>query len=370
MKKLEAYTSEKNIIFYLCRIRAKVAKERNKKHLIHLISSDSEKNYHRKDLTVNEKEICALFPSRKKWRKLGKDNRYRNKKKLNTLEKNIRSLQITIEWYRKNKPEAEFLKKLDEFIASIKNNIVDAEYSIKEPLTYPKRKDDRKNDVTICRPISIFNLKDRIIICLVNKYFTDLFDDLFYDNSMAFRAVRKVNQNFISLTHHDAIKSIIEYKNRNKNKPIWVTECDMKKFYDTVNHTIIKKFFKRFIKKVEKNKPEFYSEHAVRLFYSYLDCYTFNKSVLPLNKNQEYFSKFGIKKGKFEWVESELLKGPYIKLNNAKIGVPQGGALSGLIANIVLHFSDTIVNNRRDKNLLYIRYCDDMIIMHPNKRVC
>ena len=50
--------------------------------------------------------------------------------------------------------------------------------------------------------------------------------------------------------------------------------------------------------------------------------------------------------------------------------MPQGGALSGLIANIILHNSDTAIINRQDKNLLYLRYCDDMIIMHPNKNKC
>jgi hypothetical protein len=144
----------------------------------------------------------------------------------------------------------------------------------------------------------------------------------------------------------------------------------MKKFYDTVNHTIIKKYFKVFINKIKRNHFDFYSSAAEKIFYSYLDCYSFNKSVYPLNNNQDYFSKFKITNGAFEWVEKDLLKHHYKKLNNAKIGVPQGGALSGLIANIVLHSSDLIIAKLKVKNLLYLRYCDDMIIMHPNKKIC
>ncbi len=372
MRKLETYIDERNITFYLCRIRAKIAKKRNQKHLIHLISSNSKNNYHLSinDETLDENEICSLFPSRKKWRKLGEKNRYRNGKKLNSLEKNIRALQITIDWYRKNEPNAEFLKRLDAFILTVQSSIKDSSYSIKTPSTYPKRKDKLKKEKTVCRPISIFNLQDRIIICLVNKYLTDLFDELFYDNSMAFRAVKKINGKPYSVTHHDAIKAIIEYKKKNKDKKLWVSECDMKKFYDTVNHTIIKKFFKRFIKKVKREYPDFYSKNAEHLFYSYLACYSFNKTVYPLNKNQEYFEKYNISNGVFEWVEGDLLSKHYKKLNNAKIGVPQGGALSGLIANIVLHYSDLTVLKPKEKNLLYLRYCDDMIIMHPNKKIC
>lgn len=372
MRKLEKYIDERNITFYLCRIRAKIAKKRNQKHLIHLISSDSKKNYHLSihDKELDENEICRLFPSRKKWRKLGEKNRYRNGKKLNSLEKNIRALQITIEWYRKNEPDAEFLKRLDDFILSVQSSIKDSNYSIETPLPYPKRKDKIKKEKTVCRPISIFNLRDRIIICLVNKYFTDLFDELFYDNSMAFRAVKRINGNPFSVTHHDAIKAIIEYKKKNGDKKLWVSECDMKKFYDTVNHSVIKKFFKRFIAKIKREYPDFYNKHAEHIFYSYLDCYSFNKTVLPLNKNQDYFAKYNISNGIFEWVKDDLLSKHYKKFNNAKIGIPQGGALSGLIANIVLHYSDSTVLNSKNKNLLYLRYCDDMIIIHPNRRIC
>jgi len=370
MRKLEEYIDEKNIVFYLCRIRAKIAKSRNKEHLIHLISSDPYYNYHKKSISENEEEICSLFPSRKKWRKLGEKNRYKKEKKLNSLEKNIRSLQITIKWYRKNEPDADFLKRLDSFVLSIQESIIDCNYCISKPETYPKKKDKDKKEQTVCRPISIFNLRDRIIICLVNKYFTDLFDGFFFDNSMAFRAVKKVDGIPKSITHHDAIKAILEYKHKNKNKKLWVSECDMKKFYDTVNHSVIKIFFKRFINQIKTTNSELYSVDAERLFYSYLDCYSFNKSVYPLNGNQEYFSKFNITNGIFEWVENDLLEHHYKKLNNAKIGVPQGGALSGLIANIVLHYSDSLMSKRKDKNLLYLRYCDDMIIMHPNKRIC
>lgn len=370
MRKLEEYIEEKNIVFYLCRIRAKIAKNRNKKHLIHLISSDSCYNYHLKPTSVSEEEICKLFPSRKKWRKLGENNRFKNGKKLNSLEKNILSLQITVKWFRKNEPNADFLKNLDAFILSIQESIGDSNYIISEPKTYPKRKDKTKKEKTVCRPISIFNLKDRIIICLVNKYYTDLFDDFFFSNSMAFRSVKKINGRSKSTTHHDAVRAIVEYKQKNKQENLWVSECDMKKFYDTVNHTIIKKSFKRFMQIIKRKYSEFYNGNAEHLFYSYLDCYSFNKSVYPLNNNQEYFSEFNIKNGVFEWVEKDLLEKHYKKLNNAKIGVPQGGALSGLIANIVLHYSDSSVLSRKDNDLLYLRYCDDIIIMHPNKDKC
>ena len=51
--------------------------------------------------------------------------------------------------------------------------------------------------------------------------------------------------------------------------------------------------------------------------------------------------------------------------------MPQGGALSGLIANIVLNSVDSCVaSNLHKRNDLYVRYCDDMLLLSTNKRRC
>jgi len=68
----------------------------------------------------------------------------------------------------------------------------------------------------------------------------------------------------------------------------------------------------------------------------------------------------------------ETLKnaGIYRSFNNARFGIAQGGALSGFIANLVLHEADDAMLRDDDPDLLYVRYCDDMIIMHPNRQKC
>ena len=371
MKEYYNYISQDNIVFYLCKIRAKIAKQRNKKHLIHLLTKDIRYNYHKINLPEIEKQLQQLLPVRKKWKKLGKKSRYRNGQALNSIDKNILSLQKTIDYYKKTNPSEPFLVNLNNFIIELRKSVEDDCFSISEPEIYPKLKNHKKKNNNVCRPISLFSLKDKLIICRTNKYFTDLFDGYFYDDSLAFRATQKINGRQKVLSHHDAIQKIMDYRERFKGQCLWIAECDMKKFYDSVNHTIIKKSFRRLINKVKRDKPECYDSNAEKIFYRYLDCYKFNKNVLPLNKSVDYFKKYHIKNGEFGWVEDDLIKlGYYKSLNNAKIGVPQGGALSGLIANIVLDYADRMVLKNADQDLLYIRYCDDMIIMHPNKEKC
>jgi hypothetical protein len=110
-------------------------------------------------------------------------------------------------------------------------------------------------------------------------------------------------------------------------------------------------------------------KRAKRIFISYLNCYNFYNCVRKLNGNEEYFRDKRVPAGEFEWVEEDLRK-IYSDKDIVEIGIPQGGALSGLIANIVLDYADRKILKLNDENLLYVRYCDDMIIMHTDKRKC
>jgi retron-type reverse transcriptase len=126
---------------------------------------------------------------------------------------------------------------------------------------------------------------------------------------------------------------------------------------------MIKRSFKGFIKSAKKSYPGLSCLSAIRIFESYLKSYPFVHHSLPLNKDQSFFEKFHIQNGEFEWIDKELNEKHYYKsMYRERIGVPQGGALSGLIANIVLDYADKKVLEFDDGKLLYIRYCDDMIL--------
>jgi len=174
-------------------------------------------------------------------------------------------------------------------------------------------------------------------------------------------------------THHDAFARIARIRRRRRKCDFWVAECDIQKFYDTVNHSVLKRTFKKLVARVNRLDPERpISEAAVRFFMAYLESYSFNKNVRPLNDpNGTYFADCHMPGCHFAWVADDLKRcGAYRSFSNAKIGVPQGGALSGLIANILLDQVDKALTKNCDRNLTYVRYCDDMIIMHPRKRKC
>ena len=106
----------------------------------------------------------------------------------------------------------------------------------------------------------------------------------------------------------------------------------MKKFYDTVNHTKAEFLFEELITKVNKDIPELNIDVPKFIFKSYLKCFAFNINI-PKSDDSEYWTSYKIKNGEFSWIESSIAE-HYTDISNERIGVPQGGALSGLIANI------------------------------------
>ena len=128
MKEFETYFSSDAIVTYLCQLRAKVANNRNKRHLIHLLTDSDRFNYHVNDseklLNNNEEnansflkyekeflgQLNKILPSRKKWVNLGGDSRIdKNTKQLiSSSKRNEYALIKTIKSYRKKSPNVKW----------------------------------------------------------------------------------------------------------------------------------------------------------------------------------------------------------------------------------------------------------------------
>ena len=377
MKNFTDYISDKNnIISFLCKYRAKLADVRHKEHLLNGLFPD------RIEIQKHNEELESMMPPRRKWVSLKKEYRYKasdngEENPVSTFKANTKRLEITIYEALKKESQEPWVKRLELFIEKLQQAALDPNYKIESPKTIPilknKLNPDERNE---CRPISLFsNLLDRVLLSLVNKYLTRLFNPYFDDESLAFRSSRLYHgeKKYIT-THHDAITRINEFRLKHQNKQIYVAECDMQKFYDSVSHKIIRKQLRRLFSKVQKDNPDIEIDIVRKLFYKYLNCYTFYKNVYVLNNNCAFWDRYKIPNGYFGWVNDELIKNRFCKneryLSRTKIGIPQGGALSGLIANLVLNMADQKVRKIANGDYLYVRFCDDMMLMHTNKSKC
>lgn len=81
---------------------------------------------------------------------------------------------------------------------------------------------------------------------------------------------------------------------------------------------------------------------------------------------------------RFKWVSEDdfISTGCYEKadfdaaMTSGKLGIPQGGALSGIIVNVVMRVVDRPIVSPVDKQRLFIRYCDDILLLHTDRDQC
>src|SRR5690625_2003180 len=154
------------------------------------------------------------------------------------------------------------------------------------------------------RLIGIPTVKDRIIQQAVAQIITPLFDRQFSDHSYGFRPRRYAEM---------AIIKGLEYMNDGYE---WIVDIDLERFFDTVNHDRLMNLVARTVEDGD----------VISLIRKFL--------VSGVQIDEEY--------------------------KETIIGTPQGGNLSPLLSNIMLHELDIELENR---GLRFVRYADDCIIM-------
>lgn len=364
------FVTDISIIECICKKRASEAAKRHEAHHCHVLSPGYK---------VKEPNslVYQLTPPRRQWIQLGDKGRRiilpgGVKQTISTVDRTYYSVLWTILRDLRNHTDKPYLLKLKEFVQGIKDRIIDPSYAIQPPKTIPilkKRKIDAPDEY---RPICLFeDLYDAVIIILANRYLSCLFDGYFYEDSLAFRPKRLFHGKSTITFHHEAITLIEDYLTRIKNRTVYVAECDMQKFYDTVDHEIVKKEYTRLIELAKNDNPGISFDEITHVFLSFLDCYTFTDNVWKQSQKPEYWKEYNIENGVFGWVKEYQQKTESARAKKPIVGVPQGGALSGLIANIVINRVDSsMVLQLHKSNDLYIRYCDDMLLLSTNQKRC
>jgi len=159
------------------------------------------------------------------------------------------------------------------------------------------------------RPLGIPSVVDRVIQQAVAQVLGPIFDPGFSDYSYGFRPGRSA---------HDAVYQAQAYI---KEGCRWVVDMDLEKFFDTVNHDVL---MHRVARKV-------HNKRVLKLIGKYL------RAGVTVNG----------------------------RLQQTPKGVPQGGPLSPLLANIVLDDLDKELENRGHR---FVRYADDFLILVKSQK--
>ncbi|SNB46262.1 group II intron reverse transcriptase/maturase [Geobacter sp. DSM 9736] len=159
------------------------------------------------------------------------------------------------------------------------------------------------------RPLGIPIVLDRLIQQSIAQVLTPIFDPDFSGSSFGFRPGRSA---------HDAVRQLREYLRQGYRIAV---DIDLAKFFDTVNHDLLMTMVGRKVR---------------------------DKRVLALIGR---YLRAGVE------VDGRLEK--------TRMGVPQGGPLSPLLANILLDHLDKELEKRGHK---FVRYADDFVILVKSER--
>ncbi len=169
------------------------------------------------------------------------------------------------------------------------------------------------------RPLGIPTIKDRIVQMATKIVIEPIFEADFYDNSYGFRPKRNA---------HQAMDEISKQLRTGKTQ---IIDADISKYFDTIPHGKLLKLIARRI--VDK--------HILKLIKMWL-----NAPIVEENAD-----------GKTRNISS-------------RIGTPQGGVISPLLANIYLNVLDKVWNTQEIEKRFgasLVRYADDFVVLcHGN----
>ena len=361
----EKYFSFDDIVKVLCALRIRIASSRHRYHMYWdrlFLHDDAGKELEPKN-KINEESITKMLPPRRLWRRGGKEAR----KGLSPDDVATLSIIRVISGMLKagKLRDAQWGRNLLTFSLDIQKTITKGEITFCKPRLILVRKNsgrvktmDKESRKSSYRCLSCFtNPKDRVILSKTAAYLRNVFDSHLMNCCYAFR------RNGKKYSLHTAIDNLIEYRKRFFNQTLYVADCDIQKFFDVINHDVIRRAFEVFSARV----PQGVDQRARNVLESYLNIYDFPRN-LDDSKDPEIIAK----RDCIDRVPISALQSVYGNedVNNHTIGIPQGGALSPLLANIVMDEADRSVMAGADEDLFYARFCDDIIIVHPDKKKC
>ncbi len=157
------------------------------------------------------------------------------------------------------------------------------------------------------RPLGIPTVRDRVVQAAAKEVLEPIFEAGFRDSSYGFRPKRSA---------HQAVEQVRQGVNRGGG---WVVDADIEAFFDRIDHTML-------LDLVGKRVND--------------------QRMLKLLR---------------QWLEAGVLEGG--ELLPSDQGVPQGGVISPLLANVVLHELDRLWEDHSRHLGQLVRYADDFVIV-------
>ena len=174
----------------------------------------------------------------------------------------------------------------------------------------------QENGVKKFRTVASFErLLDRVILSRMTAYVRDALEPSLTEHCYSFRRDADI-------THQLAVEHLQQWRAGFPVGSLFVAEFDIVKFFDSISHDVVRRCW----------DGMGFDARAGKVLEAYLAVYSSSETE--------------------------------------RRGLPQGGALSTVLANLVLRVADAAVQKVDDGRLFYARFCDDVVFVHPREEGC
>ena len=318
------------------------AKEANLRHRESFYWQRFKSDYNPSGMVFSD--VAQYLPPRREWARPKKEHRHSSNRPSVDISHDAIYRKVQGVYYAGRMLEYDWGRKLSDFVKRVQNRVATGDFKFERPELMLRTKAVGEGCQPKFRCISAYrNLEDRVILSIANKCLTSKLDGLLSNNSYAFRIGKKSPV-------ARAVGKIIDFRKCFKAAPLYVAECDIVKFFDTIEHDVVLRVFDVVCNKVQLGNK------AKALVKAFLESYDV-RDIL----SSRFWDKLA-KTGDWDFLE---------KLSrDRRIGLPQGGALSGLLSNLVLDNVDKAIGDLKLNGFLYARYCDDIIMCAMSKEDC
>jgi hypothetical protein len=351
MKAFEQYFSDEMIINVLIGQRLRAAEKRHRYHFLGDMSTAAPDPLEKVPRSVDQ-----LLPPRRAWRRPRQDTRRGQCKE----QINRSALKRTVFGYIKSGriSETDWGVRLQAFLQDVRSRLQLDEHAFSEPRIILIDKPGKKH---VFRTIAQYeDPSDRVVLTLLARYLRDCFDADLSGSLYSFRGDSQIS-------HHTAICSLEQFRQEHESEGLYVAECDIRSFFDIAPHDELRRVFAEAVGKARERSVEV-DLRAIAMFHAYLSSYSFYETALPAAKK---LLKERSSHAKIEYAKKRELQRLGHSCGSPMVGIPQGGALSPLLANLLLSSVDeAVMQVDDDTRPFYARFCDDVIFAHSSRSQC
>ena len=288
--------------------------------------------------------VAQYLPPRREWARPNRKQRHSSRRPSVDISRDSIYRKVQGVYYSGRILESAWGRRLSDLVKRIQSRVANGDFKFERPELMLRTKAVGAGCQPKFRCISAYrNLEDRVILSIANKYLSEKLDGVLSDNSYAFRVGTRTPV-------ARAIRRVIDFRTSHAQIPLYVSECDIVKFFDTLEHKVVLQVFDEVCDKF------LLGDKVKALVMAFLESYDAHDIM-----DSAFWDKLS-KTGDWDFLANVV--------SGQRIGLPQGGALSGLLSNLVLDKLDKTISALKLNDFLYIRYCDDIIMIGRKEEDC